>query len=228
MKMRIDILSLFPEYFRGPFDESMLQKAQKKGCLKIHLHNIRDYAEGNYKQVDDRPYGGGPGMVMMAPPIAKALRGIVTPESWVVCMSPQGKALKAQHCQELSTKEHLVILCGHYEGIDQRIIDSFVDEEISIGDYVLSNGCLSAIVVVDAVTRFIPGALGHELSSEEDSFQNGVLDWPHYTRPPEFEGVKVPHVLLNGHHEKICQWRKEQAMIKTHLVRPDLLEEVKS
>jgi tRNA (guanine37-N1)-methyltransferase len=228
MKMRIDILSLFPEYFSGPFDESILKKAQEKGLIDIHLHNIRDYAEGNYKRVDDRPYGGGPGMVMMAPPLAKALRSVLKPESWVVYMSPQGKPLKAKRCQELSEKKHLVILCGHYEGVDERIISSFVDEEISIGDYVLSNGCLAAIVVVDAVTRFIPGVLGHELSSKEDSFQDGALDWPHYTRPPVFEGQEVPEVLLSGHHEKIQHWREEQALIKTQLMRPDLLGEVES
>ncbi|MFT4554485.1 MAG: tRNA (guanine37-N1)-methyltransferase [Chlamydiales bacterium] len=221
--MRIDILSLFPGYFQGPFDESIVKRARDRGLVNIYLHDIRDFAEGKHRQVDDRPYGGGPGMVMMAPPVVGAIRSVKQPKSRVVYLSPQGSPLTAKKCKELSEYEHVVLLCGHYEGIDQRVIDSEVDEEISIGDYVLSNGCLAAIVLVDSTIRFLPDVIGHECSAEEDSFQNDRLDWPHYTRPPEFEGMVVPEVLQGGNHKSIEEWRKAQALEKTRRVRPDLL-----
>jgi len=221
---RIDILSLFPEYFRGPFDESMIMQARKKGLLDIHLVNIRDFADNKHRRVDDRPYGGGPGMVLMPDPVSKAIHSVKTSKARVIYLSPQGKKLTAAKCRELAAYSHLILLCGHYEGIDQRVIDQEIDEEISIGDYVLTNGCLAAIVLVDACVRFIPGVLGHELAAAEDSFENGQLDCPHYTRPEVFNGQTVPAVLLSGDHQKIALWRKTTAFKITQQIRPDLLE----
>lgn len=220
--MDIDILSLFPGYFNGPISESMIKRAVEKGAVNIRLTDIRDFADNRYRKVDDRPYGGGPGMVMMAQPAAAAIRHVKSPQSHVIYLSPQGKKLTAARSRELAQESHLVFLCGHYEGIDQRVLDLEVDEEISIGDYVLTNGCLAAIVVIDALIRFIPGVLGHALAAEEDSFENGLLDWPHYTRPEEFEGLPVPAILLSGNHQEIAKWRLEQALKKTKDIRPDL------
>lgn len=197
-------------------------QAQKKGILDIRLVDIRDFADNKWRRVDDRPYGGGPGMVMMADPVAKAIRSVREKNSRVIYLSPQGSPLKAAKCRELASDEHLILLCGHYEGIDERVLASEVDEEISIGDYVLTNGCLAAIVLVDAVSRFVPGVIGDERAANEDSFENGRLDCPHYTRPEVFEGVKVPEVLLSGNHSKIDEWRKKAALEKTNRVRPDL------
>lgn len=222
--MRIDILSLFPNYFQGPFDESIIKQARKKGILDIRLTDIRDFADNSYRKVDDRPYGGGPGMILMPEPTVKAIRSMKSPESHVVYLSPQGKVLTAARCKELAQEKHLILLCGHYEGIDERVIESEVHEEISIGDYVLTNGCLPAIVLIDAVVRFIPGVLGHELAAAQDSFEEGVLDCPHYTRPQDFEGKGVPPVLLSGDHGKIALWRKEAGLAKTRKMRPDLLD----
>lgn len=221
--MRIDILSLFPGYFTGPFDESIIKRAREKGLVEIRLTDIRNFADNRYRRVDDRPYGGGPGMVMMPQPVTAAIRQVKTPEARVIYLSPQGKVLTAAKSRELAEEKHLILLCGHYEGIDQRALDIEVDEEISIGDYVLTNGCLAAIVLVDSVLRFIPGVLGHELAADEDSFENGLLDCPHYTRPEVFEGLSVPSVLLSGNHQEIARWRREQALKKTGYVRPDLL-----
>lgn len=220
--MLIDILSLFPGYFKGPFDESMIKRAREKGLVEIRLTDIRDFADNQYRRVDDRPYGGGPGMVMMAQPITAAIRKVKTSQSRVIYLSPQGKLLTAPKCRQLAQETHLILLCGHYEGIDQRVLDEEVDEEISIGDYVLTNGCLPAIVLVDSVLRFIPDFLGHELAADEDSFEKGLLDCPHYTRPEVFEGQTVPAVLLSGNHRAIADWRREQALKKTREVRPDL------
>jgi tRNA (guanine37-N1)-methyltransferase len=222
--MRFDILSLFPEYFTGPFDESIISQAKKKGILDIRLLDIRDFADNKWRKVDDRPYGGGPGMVMMPEPVAKAIRSVKTEKSRTIYLSPQGAPLTAAKCRELAGCEHLILLCGHYEGIDERVLQKEVDEEISIGDYVLSNGCLAAIVLVDSVARFVPGVIGDERAADEDSFEGGVLDCPHYTRPEEFEGEKVPEVLLSGNHQKIAAWRKEAALRKTQAVRPDLFK----
>jgi tRNA (guanine37-N1)-methyltransferase len=222
--MKVDILSLFPEYFRGPFDVSILKRAQESGLLEIHLVDIRDFAQrkGNYAKVDDRPYGGGPGMVLMPEPVCEAIRSRKGEKSHVVYLSPQGKKLTAAKCQELSQKEHLVLLCGHYEGVDERALKE-VDEEISIGDYVLTNGCLAAIVLIDAMARFIPGVLGHEEAAGQDSFQEGIFDAPHYTRPEMFEGIAVPEVLKTGNHAEIAKWRRKQGLAKTKRVRPDLI-----
>jgi tRNA (guanine37-N1)-methyltransferase len=225
----IDILSLFPGYFKGPFDESIIKQAQKKGLVDIRLTDIREFADNSYRRVDDRPYGGGPGMVMMPQPVTAALRKVKssTPNKpRTIYLSPQGEKLDAAKCRQLATEEHLILLCGHYEGIDQRVLDCEVDEEISIGDFVLTNGCLAAIVLIDGVIRFIPGVLGHADAAAEDSFENGLLDCPHYTRPEVFEGLQVPHVLLSGNHKEIATWRREQALKKTRDKRPDLLKEL--
>lgn len=222
--MFIDILSLFPAYFNGPFSESMIKRAREKGLVNIRLTDIRDFADNRYHRVDDRPYGGGPGMVMMPQPVTAAIRHVKTPPSRVIYLTPQGKRLTAAKCRQLAQESHLILLCGHYEGIDQRVLDHEVDEEISIGDYVLTNGCLAAIVVVDSVIRFIPGVLGHALAADEDSFEQGLLDCPHYTRPEVFEEQIVPDVLLSGNHQEIAKWRQEQALKKTREIRPDLLQ----
>lgn len=225
--MRIDIVSLFPEYFKGPFDESMIARARRQGLVDIHLVDLRQYGIGNYRQVDDRAYGGGPGMVLMAEPVTQALREAKACKQEgsqrVIYLSPQGAPFNAAKCRELAMVDHLILLCGHYEGVDQRVIDREVDEEISIGDYVLTNGCLPAIVVVDAVARFIPGVIGHSDAAAEDSFEKDLLDCPHYTRPELFEGTEVPKVLLEGNHAAITQWRRERSIAKTQRVRPDLM-----
>lgn len=223
--MEIDLLSLFPEYFRGPFDVSMMMRAREKGYLEIRHVNIRDFAEGKHKKVDDRPFGGGPGMILAPEPVAKAIRSVRKPHSKVIYLSPQGTLLTPTKCQELAKEEHLVLLCGHYEGVDERVIQKEVDEEISIGDYVLTNGCIAAIVLIDAVARFIPGVIGHPDAVWEDSFQQGIFDGPHYTRPESFEGMDVPLVLKNGNHAEIRKWRRDQAMNKTSRVRPDLVKQ---
>jgi tRNA (guanine37-N1)-methyltransferase len=221
--MRVDILSLFPGYFRGPLEESILKRAQESGLMQVGLVDIRDFSDNKHNKVDDRPYGGGPGMVLMPGPVARAIASVRQPTSRVIHLTPQGTPFSAAKAQELAGYEHLIFLCGHYEGVDQRVIDREVDEEISIGDYVLTNGCLAALVVIDAASRFIPGVLGDEESAQQDSFQESLLDCPHYTRPEVFEGVAVPEVLLSGHHQKIAEWRRETALEKTRRVRPDLL-----
>ena len=222
--MQIDILSLFPEYFQGPFDVSILKKAQEKNLIKINHVDLRKFGLGKHHKVDDRPYGGGPGMVLRPEPLAEAIRSVLTEDSYVILMSPQGKVLNSQKSQDLAKKSHLIIICGHYEGVDERIIQSFVDEEVSIGDFILTNGGPAAIVLVEAVSRFVPLVLGHEEAAYQDSFSNGIFDAPHYTRPYDFEGMKVPDVLVNGHHSLIQQWREKKAYEKTKLVRPDIIE----
>ncbi len=217
--MRFDILSLFPEYFQGPFSVSMVKRAVEKGLLDIRLLDIRDFVTNKHRKVDDRPYGGGPGMVLMPEPVCEAIRSVKTEKSRVIYLTPQGSPLTAKKCQELSSLEHLILLCGHYEGVDERAVEKEVDEEISIGDYVLTNGCLPAIVLLDAVARFIPGFLGHEEAAAQDSFQEGLLEGPVYTRPPVFEGLEVPQVLRDGNHKEIEKWHKEQSLCKTEKVR---------
>ena len=224
--LRFDILSLFPEYFESPFDVSMIKRAREKGILEINLVNMRDFASGRYQQIDDRPYGGGPGMVLMAEPVTKAIRSVKSKKSHVVYLTPQGSPLTAKKCSELSEKEHLVILCGHYEGIDERAIVSEVDEEISIGDYVLTSGCPAAIVLVDSVSRFVPGVIGNEDAAKQDSFENRIFDAPVFTRPPLFEEMEVPEVLQSGNHAEIEAWREKTAREKTEQVRPDLIKQI--
>ena len=221
--LRFELLSLFPEFFRGPLGESILKRAIERGLIEVGFVDIRDFAENKHTKVDDRPYGGGPGMVLMPGPVTKAIRSVRRPGSRIVYLTPQGTPLTALRAAELAREPHLVLLCGHYEGVDQRALDLEIDEELSIGDYVLTNGCLAALVVLDAVARFVPGVLGDEESAAQDSFQDGLLDCPHYTRPEEFEGCKVPQVLLSGHHQRIAEWRHEASLTKTRRVRPDLL-----
>lgn len=222
--MEVEILSLFPSYFRGPFDVSMLMRAREGGHLTIRHTDIRDFAEDKHNRVDDRPYGGGPGMLLRPEPVARAIRSVKREDSRVIYLSPQGALLNAKKCEELAKLKHLILLCGHYEGIDERVIQSDVDEEISIGDYVLTSGCPAAVVLVDAVARFIPGVIGHPDAVREDSFQGGIFDAPHFTGPHNFEGMEVPPVLRQGNHAEIKKWRRSEAMKKTYRVRPDLFD----
>lgn len=225
--MLIDIISLFPDYFTGPFDVSMIGRARRNGFIQLRHTDIRNFAKDKHQRVDDRPFGGGPGMVMMAEPVVEAVESVRTPTARTIYLSPQGKPLTAQLCKELASEEHVVCLCGHYEGIDERALDLLQVEEISIGDYVLTNGCLAAIVLVDAMIRFIPGVLGHEEAAGQDSFEGGLLDCPHYTQPRIFRGLEVPPVLISGDHQKIAAWRREEAIKKTRQTRPDLLKKQK-
>jgi tRNA (guanine37-N1)-methyltransferase len=222
--MKIDILTLFPNMFDIPLNESIIGRARKKEILDINIINIRDYSEDKHHKVDDYPYGGGAGMVMQVQPVFKALQAIKAKEGRKIYMSPKGKILNQSMAMELSKEERLIFLCGHYEGIDQRIIDYWVDDEISIGDYVLTGGELPTMVTIDAVARLIPGVLGQEKSYREDSLYSGLLEYPQYTRPSEFKALKVPDVLLSGNHKKILDWRKLEALKITKEVRPDLFE----
>lgn len=221
--MDIDILSLFPEYFEGPFKVSIIKRAIEKKLIDIRLTSIRHFGEGKHRKVDDRPYGGGPGMILMPGPTCQAIRSVKRQDSHVVYLSPQGKLFDAKVASRLATHPHLVLVCGHYEGLDERVIEQEIDEEISIGDYVLTNGCLASIVLIDATVRFIPGVLGHEEAAQHESFQQGILEGPSYTRPEVFEGVEVPEVLTSGHHADIEKWRRQKGLEKTERVRPDLV-----
>ncbi len=222
--MEFDILTLFPGIFTGPLDESILKRARETGLVQIRVHNLRDFTHDKHRVVDDRPYGGGPGMLMKPEPIFEAVEKLQRPESCVVLMTPQGKPFTQAQAGQFAGKPHLIIICGHYEGVDERVREALVDEEISIGDYVLTNGALAAAVVVDAVTRLLPGAIGHEQSAADDSFATGMLEGPQYTRPPEFRGMKVPDVLLSGDHGAVGKWRVNEARERTRQRRPDLLE----
>jgi len=222
--MVIDVLTLFPEMFRGPLDESVISKARDKGLVRIKIHNIRDYTHDKHRTADDRPFGGGPGMVIKPEPIFECMDAIGRENAHVIHLSPQGKRFDQARAKELSELDHIILLCGHYEGIDERVIEALVDEELSIGDYVLTNGALAAMVVIDAIMRLIPGVLGHHESAKLDSFTEDLLDYPHYTRPEVYRGLKVPQVLLSGNHQRVAEWRKQQALKKTKRVRPDLLE----
>ena len=222
--MRIDILSLFPQIATASLGESIMKRAQEKGLVEIHSHNLRNWATDKHRTTDDTPYGGGQGMVLKCGPIFAAVEALRRPDTRVVLMSPAGRRFDQARASRFSVTPHLLILCGHYEGIDQRALDCLVDEEISIGDYVLTNGAIAAAVVVDAIVRLIPGVLGDEHSAVDDSHASGLLEFPHYTRPVEFRGARVPDVLLSGNHAAIARWRKEQAIEKTRRLRPDLLE----
>ncbi len=221
--MEFDILTLFPRIFEGPLDESILKRAREAGLVQIRVHNLRDFTHDKHRVVDDKPYGGGPGMLMKPEPIFEAVEKLRRPDSWVVLMTPQGTPFTQARAKQFASKPHLIIICGHYEGVDERVREALVDEEVSIGDYVLTNGALAAAVVVDAVVRLLPGALGHEHGAADDSFATGLLEGPQYTRPPEFRGMKVPEVLLSGNHAEIARWRAEQAKKRTQQRRPDLL-----
>lgn len=224
--LHIDILTLFPEMFAGPFDASIIKRARERGLISIELVNIRDFSGNKHNTVDDTPYGGGAGMVMGAEPIFKAVEYIRAgrPEPGrLIYLSPAGRKLNQGIVRGLGRESRLILLCGHYEGIDERVRDVLVDDEISIGDYVLTGGELPAMVLVDAVARMIPGVLGEISSAEEESFGDGLLEYPHYTRPREYRGMAVPEVLLGGHHEQIRLWRRRQSLLKTLQVRPELL-----
>jgi tRNA (guanine37-N1)-methyltransferase len=237
--VRIDILSLFPGIAQAALAESILGKAQQRGLLDLRHHNLRDWAPGKHRTTDDMPYGGGQGMVMKCEPIFAAVEsllaefyGLQAPlplseipnrRSRIILLSPGGPVFTQRTAEELSRLEHVILISGHYEGVDQRVIDHLVDEELSIGDYILTNGALPAAVVVDAVARLLPGVLGDEKSALEDSHSAGLLEFPQYTRPVDFRGLRVPDILVSGHHGDIAQWRKEMALQKTRRVRPDLL-----
>jgi tRNA (guanine37-N1)-methyltransferase len=238
--MKIDILTLFPEVCRAPLNESMMKRAQESGALELRIHNLRDWTTDKHHVVDDAPFGGGQGMVMKAKPIFAAVEELLEEEGKtsnaqrptsnvelqrpkVVLMSPAGRRFDQQVAMELSRESHLIIICGHYEGVDHRVIEHLVDAEISIGDYVLTNGAIAAVVLVDAVARLLPGVLGDEQSAADDSFSTGLLEGPQYTRPSDFRGWKVPDVLLSGNHGEIAKWRKQQARQRTQKNRPDLL-----
>jgi len=241
--MKIDIVTLFPEICRAPLSESIMKRAQEKGIVELHIHNLRDWTTDKHHIVDDAPFGGGQGMVMKPEPIFAAVEDLKKDEktlnvqrptsnaqlqrSKVILMSPTGRRFDQAMVAELSRESHFIIICGHYEGVDHRVIEHLVDMEISIGDYVLTNGAIAAVVLVDAMVRLLPGALGHERSAIDDSFshESSGLEAPQYTRPAEFRGWQVPDVLLSGNHAEIAKWRKEQAIKRTKQNRPDLLSE---
>jgi tRNA (guanine37-N1)-methyltransferase len=224
--MQIDILTIFPEMFEGPFNQSIVEKAQKAGVVRIRIQDLRDFTEDRHRTVDDTPYGGGGGMVFRPEPLARALRALGPAEGphRTIFLTPEGKPLTQRLANHLSLEPHLILLCGHYRGIDERIRTRYVDDEISIGDYVLSGGELPAMVLVDAIVRLLPGAIGNFESAQSDSFQVGLLDCPWYTRPRVFEEMPVPDVLVNGNHREIARWRRHQAILRTAERRPDLLD----
>src|SRR6476646_6790242 len=243
--MKIDIVTLFPEICRAPLSESIMKRAQEKGSVELHIHNLRDWTTDKHQVVDEAPFGGGQGMVMKPEPIFAAVEDLCTVKqktsnaqrptpnvqqseiqnrkSKIILMSPAGRRLDQELAAELSQESHLIVLCGHYEGVDHRVIEYLVDHEISIGDYVLTNGAIAAVVAVDAIVRLLPGVLGHEQSASDDSFSAGLLEAPQYTRPADFRGWKVPEVLLSGNHAEIAKWRREQSLNRTKENRPDLL-----
>ena len=224
--MRIDIITVLPELLKSPFEASILKRAIEKGLVEVHLHNLRDFASNSYNQIDDYQFGGGAGMVMMIEPIDKCISGLKAERDYddVIYMTPEGQTLNQGISNQLSLKGNIIILCGHYKGVDQRVRDQFITREISVGDYVLSGGELAAAIVCDSVIRLIPGVLGNETSALTDSFQDGLLAPPTYTRPAEYKGWKVPDVLLSGHGANIEKWREGQAYKNTQKRRPDLLE----
>ena len=221
--MRIDVLTLFPEMLVGPLDVSMVRRAREQGSLDLRIHNLRDWTHDRHKTVDDRPFGGGPGMVLKPEPLFEAVESLATEATNVILMTPVGRQFTQAIARQLAERDHLLFICASYEGVDERVVETLVDDELSIGDYVLTNGGLPAMVVIDAVTRLLPGVLGDEESALDESFSHGLLEYPHYTRPAEFRGQPVPEVLLSGHHAEIAKWRAEQARLRTAQRRPDLL-----
>jgi tRNA (guanine37-N1)-methyltransferase len=222
--MRIDLLTLFPEFFVSPLSQSMLQRAQGQGAVTYRVINLRDFTDDRHQVTDDRPFGGGPGMVMKIEPLVAAIRAVRRddPGTRVILLGPSGAGFSQAKAEELAGHSHLLLICGHYEGVDDRI-HFYIDEELSIGDYILTGGEIPALIVADAVTRLLPGVLGGEGATEEESFQDGLLEYPHYTRPRVFEGREVPQVLLEGDHGRIARWRRRQALARTVRRRPDLL-----
>lgn len=222
--MKFDVLTLFPEMFDA-LNQSIIGKAEEKKLIEIQLINIRDFSKNKHKKVDDTPYGGGAGMIIQPDVIYDAYKSVKDADAKVIHLTPQGKILNQKKVVELSKEKHLILICGHYEGIDQRVIDKIVDEEISIGNYVLTGGEIPAMVLIDSVSRYIEGVLSQN-STAEESFSNGILEYPQYTRPEIFEGVRVPEILLSGHHENIKNWRRYAALKNTYLKRPELLKDV--
>lgn len=229
MLLRIDVITIFPEFFEVPLKVSLLGKAIKKGLIGVYVHNLRDYAHDTHRTVDDTPYGGGPGMVMKCEPIfesVEALKGQNSLEH-IILLSPAGKVLTQEKVKEMASWKDFVLICGRYEGVDERVVEGLVTEEISIGDYVLSGGELPALVIIEAVSRMIPGVVGEWESVINDSFYNGLLSFPQYTKPAEFRGMRVPEILLSGNHEEIKKWREKQALLRTLRKRPDLFEKLR-
>ncbi len=220
--MRIDVVTLFPGMFKGPLDESIIGRARETGVLDLRIINLRDFTHDRHKTVDDRPFGGGPGMVLKPEPIFEAVESIEGADKYVILLSACGRLFNQSIAEELAKKEHIVLICGGYEGVDERVAEHLANDEISIGDYILSSGVLPAMVIIDAVTRLLPGVLGDEESAKEESFSTGLLEYPQYTRPAEFRGWKVPEVLLSGNHAEIAKWRRQQALKRTMERRPDL------
>jgi tRNA (guanine37-N1)-methyltransferase len=221
--MKIDVLTLFPAMFAGPLDESIIKRARQAGLLDLQIHNLRDYAHDRHQTVDDRPFGGGPGMLLKPEPIFEAVESLAREGTHVILLSPSGRTFNQAIARELTQRQHLLLVAGHYEGFDERVREHLAADELSIGDYVLTNGALPVMVVVDAVTRLISGVLGDDESAQEESFSHGLLEYPQYTRPAEFRDMKVPEVLLSGNHAEIEKWRAEQARLRTKARRPDLL-----
>jgi tRNA (guanine37-N1)-methyltransferase len=223
--LAIDILTLFPEMFAGPFRESMIRLAKKKGLVKIRVHNLRRWARDKHRSCDDKPYGGGAGMVMMVEPVHDALSRLKAGgEAQVILLSPQGERFDQAVAWDLSRQKRLIFICGHYEGVDERIRAHYVDREISVGDFILTGGELPAMCLVDSLVRLVPGVVGNKDSIQHESFQEGLLECPHYTRPRDFRGLSVPEVLLSGDHKKVAEWRKKQSLARTKEKRPDLWE----
>jgi tRNA (guanine37-N1)-methyltransferase len=224
--IRFDILSIFPEMFASPLNCSILKRAREKGLVEIRLHNIRDYAEDKHKMTDDAPYGGGGGMVMKVEPIDRALASIVPERDGVltILLTPQGETFSQKMAEEMSLCSRIVLICGRYEGVDERVSDHLVDREVSMGDFILTGGELSAMMIVDAISRLVPGVLGNDESAPSDSFSMGTLEYPHYTRPSDYRGWLVPEILLSGNHREIQAWRRMESLRRTYLRRPDLLE----
>jgi len=221
--MKVDVLTLFPGMFTGPLDESIVKRARASGRLELAVHNLRDWTHDRHRTVDDKPFGGGPGMLLKPEPVFEAVESLASERTHVVLLTPSGRAFNQAVARELAGREHLLLVCGSYEGFDERIREHLADDELSIGDYVLTNGALPAMVVIDAVARLLPGVLGDEGSAVDESFSRGLLEYPHYTRPADFRGWKVPEVLLSGNHAEIEKWRREQALKRTTERRPDLM-----
>ena len=222
--MKVDVLTLFPAMFAGPLDESIIKRARTKGFLDLKIHDLRDWTHDKHRTVDDRPFGGGPGMLMKPEPLFEAVDSLRREKTRVILFSPSGRKFDQSIARELAQQEDLLLITGHYEGFDERVREALVDDALSVGDYVLTNGALPAMIVVDAVTRLLPGVLGDDESSLDESFSRGLLEYPQYTRPAEFRGMKVPEILLSGNHAEIEKWRREQAKLRTEKQRPDLLK----
>ncbi len=222
--MRVDVLTLFPAMFAGPLDESIVRRARDGGLLDLRIHDLRNWTHDRHKTVDDRPFGGGPGMVLKPEPLFEAVESLRGVGGKVILTSPSGRVFNQEVARELSRESHVLIVCGSYEGFDERIREHLADDDLSIGDYVLTNGALPAMVIIDSVARLLPGALGDDKSSEDESFSDGLLEYPHYTRPAEFRGWGVPEVLMSGNHAAIEHWRRQQAVRRTVERRPDLWE----